>query len=248
MTPREYAPGRTAHLFGSPDRGVALLWHGRGIDQGRAMHPIAQRVADAGLLAVSIDWSSEAPDRGRGDLLASLRFARELAEEHGLERIVLAGWSLGATAALEVAMDADARGVQLAGVVLIAPGDGSRVTGPITGTALPAVFPPGADRVPVTLVFGDDDPLSTPDLVSGLELRLRAGGWATSMHAVDADHAEVVGARFDERTERYLPSSASRATTAAGTVADLVVAASRTSSRGSRPSSSRAARTEPPRS
>lgn len=248
MTPREYSPGRRAHLFGRGDRGVALLWHGRGIDQGRAMHPIAQRVADSGMLAISVDWSSEVSDRGSSDLLASLRLAHELAAAHGVGPVVLGGWSLGATAALEVAMDAETLGIHLAGVVLIAPGDGARVVGPITGSPLPAVFPPGSDRAPVTLVFGDDDPLSTPDLVSGLELRLRAAGWATSMHAVDADHAGVVGARFDERTERYLPSSAARATTAADTVAELVVAASRPSSPGSRPSSSRAARTEPPRS
>lgn len=250
MTSREYSPGRRAHLFGSPDHGIALLWHGRGIDQGRAMQPIAERVAAAGLLAISVDWSSEEPDRGRGDLMSSLRFARELASEHGLDpdRIVLAGWSLGATAALGVAMHTEALGTPVAGVVLIAPGDGPRAVNPTTGTPLPATFPAGSHRAPITLVFGQDDLSSTPDLVSGLELRLRAAGWTTSLHAVDADHAGVVGARFDERTERYLPSRTGRARAAADTVADLVVAATRPSSPGSRPSSSPAPRTGLPRS
>lgn len=229
-TTEEYAPGRLADLVGDGDHGIALLWHGRGVDHRTSMRPVADRVAAGGVLAVLADWSSETADGGRADLLGSLRFARELAERHGRDpgSVVIAGWSLGGTAALSLAMHAKRLGIALGGVVLIGPGDGARVVDPVSGSPLPTTFPPGEDRCPVELVYGEHDPLSTPDLVSGLELRLRAAGWATGLHAVDADHAGVVGTRFDERTERYLPSRANRA--AAQTVADVIVAAA-TSSR-----------------
>lgn len=223
----EYAPGRAMDVLGRPDHGVVLLWHGRGVDHRRSMHPLAQRVAAAGVLALSADWCSEAPDGGRGDLLASWRHAREIAAQHGRDpdAVVVAGWSLGGTAALSLAVHAQSLGGELGRVVLIAPGDGPRVSDPFNGQPLPARFPPGAGRSPVDLVYGLDDPLSTPDLVSGLELRLRASGWATSLHAVEADHAEVVGTRYAARLERYLPSSSVRAVTAAATIADVIVAA-----------------------
>lgn len=223
----EYAPGRALDVLGRPDRGVVLLWHGRGVDHRRSMHPLAERVAAHGVLALPADWSSEAADGGRADLLAAWRHARRLAEQHGRDpdSIVVAGWSLGGTAALSLAAHSAALGGELGGVVLVAPGDGPRVSDPFTAHSLPRRFPSGVDRCPVDLVYGHDDPLSTPDLVAGLELRLRAAGWTTRMHAVDADHAEVVGTRYDARLERYLPSSTRRATAAAGTIADVIVSA-----------------------
>ena len=229
----EYAPGRAMDVLGGPDRGVVLLWHGRGVDHRGSMHPVAERIAAQGLLALPADWNSESADGGRADLLAAWHHARGLAEGHGRDpdAIVIAGWSLGGTAALSLAVHAESLGGGLGGIVLIAPGDGPRVSDPFNGQPLPDRFPPGAGRCPVDLVYGHDDPLSTPDLVSGLELRLRAAGWVTSMHAVDADHAEVVGTRYASRLERYLPSSSVRAVTAAAAVADVIVAAATSSSR-----------------
>lgn len=231
MVTTEYAPGRQVHAVGAPDRGIALLWHGRGVDEGASMLPLAERVARGGVLALAVDWSSEGDDGGRADLLTSLRHVREMAAARGIDpsRVVVAGWSLGGTAALSVAVHAKRLGIALGGAVLIAPGDGSRVTDPISGSPLPATFPPGAGRCRVDLAYGEHDPLATPDLVSGLELRLRAAGWSTSMHAVDADHAGVVGTRFDPRTERYLPARARAAVDAADTIADLIVAAATSS-------------------
>lgn len=229
----EYAPGRSLDVLGRPDGGIALLWHGRGIDHRGSMHPLAERIAARGVLALAADWSSEAPDGGRTDLLGAWRFARDAAEQHGHhpDSVVIAGWSLGGTAALSLAVHSGSLGGELGGVVLIAPGDGPRVSDPFNGQPLPARFPPGAGRCAVDLVYGADDPLSTPDLVSGLELRLRSSGWSTSMHAVQADHAEIVGTRYAARVERYLPSPTHRATTAADAVADVIVAAATSSSR-----------------
>lgn len=223
----EYAPGRSIDVLGRADHGIVLLWHGRGIDHRGSMYPLAERIAARGILALPADWSSEAPDGGRADLLGAWRYARDAAEQHGHDpdSVVIAGWSLGGTAALSLAVHSASLGGEPGGIVLIAPGDGPRVRDPFNGQALPTRFPSGTGRCPVNLVYGHDDPLSTPDLVSGLELRLRASGWATSMHAVDADHAEVVGTRYAARVERYLPSSTERATTAADAVADVIVAA-----------------------
>ncbi|MFI5429740.1 alpha/beta hydrolase [Aeromicrobium sp. UC242_57] len=232
MAIHEYAPGRHLQAFGQPDQAVTLLWHGRGVDHGSSMTSLGRRIAQHGVLALCVDWNSESADGGRTDLLTSVRFARDLATEHDLDpdRLVVAGWSLGGSAALSLATHAKRLGIGLGGVVMIAPGDGERVVEPITAAALPAVFPPGTGRCRIDLVYGERDPLATPDLVAGLELRLRASDWRTSMHSVDADHAGVVGTRFEPRTERYLPSRAADATRAADTVAELVVAATRPSS------------------
>lgn len=231
MESLDYAPGRSADVFGRPDRGIVLLWHGRGVDHRQSMHPVAEQVAAEGVLAITADWNSEAPDGGRADLLAAWQFARARAEQHGrdADSIVVAGWSLGGTAALGLASQVESPDGRLGGIVLIAPGDGPRVTDPLTGRHLPPRFPSGTGRCAVDLVYGLDDPLSTPDLVSGLELRLRASGWTTRLHAVDADHAEIVGTRYAERLERYLPSASTRALTAARTVAEVIVSAATSS-------------------
>jgi predicted esterase len=224
----QHAPGRRVIVRGDPERGIVLLWHGRGVDGAHWMLPLAQRVAASGVMALAADWNSEAPDGGRTDLLTSLRHARGVAERHGRDpdTVAVAGWSLGGTAAVSLAMHAAALDVAIGGAVLIAPGDGPRVIDAVSGTALPATMPPpGAGSCRIDLVYGDRDTSATPDLVAGLELRLRAAGWRTDLHEVDTDHAGVVGTRFDERTEQYLPSSASHAIHAADAVAAVIVGA-----------------------
>ena len=231
----EYAPGRRIIARGTPEHGVVLLWHGRGVDGAAWMLPLADRVATRGILALSADWNSEAADGGRSDLLTSLRHARELAERHGRDpdTVVVAGWSLGGTAAVSLAVHGKRLGVGIGGAVLIAPGDGPRVTDPVSGAALPARMPPGEGRCGIDLVYGDRDASATPDLVAGLELRLRVAGWRTALHEIDTDHAGVVGTRFDERTEQYRPSTATHAVRAADAVAELIADVATSSSSSS---------------
>ena len=114
--------------------------------------------------------------------------------------------------------------------MLIAPGDGPRAIDAISGAALPATMPPGEGRCRIDLVYGDRDTSATPDLVAGLELRLRVAGWRTALHEIDTDHAGVVGTRFDERAEQYLPSTARHALQAADEVAELIVEAATSAS------------------
>jgi dienelactone hydrolase len=224
MVDREYAPGRRMLERGQADHGVALLWHGRGVAGAHWMRPLADQVAARGVLALAADWSSEADDHGRTDLLMSLRYAREAAEQHGHDpdSITVAGWSMGGTAAMSLAMFVKRLGAGLGAAVLIAPGDGPRAIAGISGLPLPATMPPGAGRAPIDVVYGRRDASATPDLVTGLELRLRTGGWVTSLHEVDTDHAGIVGTRFDERREQYVPSSAAHAVHAVGVVATIV--------------------------
>ncbi|KQX74114.1 dienelactone hydrolase family protein [Aeromicrobium sp. Root472D3] len=227
MDDHEYAPGRRVLVRGTPERGVVLLWHGRGVDSSSWMGPLADRVALRGALALAPDWSSETPDGGRSDLLTSVRYAREQASGAGLDpdRVVVAGWSLGGTAATSLAVHSERLGVGLGGVVLIAPADGPGVLDGISGGPLPRTLPRGEGRCRIDVLYGQDDTSTPPDQVGGLELRLRAAGWTTSLQAVAADHGEIVGCRYDARREVYRPSDGARARAAADQVADVVAAA-----------------------
>ena len=227
MADHAYAPGRRLLVRGEADRGVVLLWHGRGVDSADWMLPLAERVAGHGALALVPDWSSETPDGGRADLLTSVRHARERSTAAGLDpdRVVVAGWSLGGTAAASLAVHAKRLGIGLGGAVLIAPADGPGVVDGISGGPLPRTLPPGAGRCRVDVLYGEHDTSTPPDQVSGLELRLRAAGWTTSLQAVDADHGEIVGCRYDARREAYRPSSTPRALAGVDVVADVVAGA-----------------------
>ena len=73
----EYAPGRRVDIFGDPAQRAVLMWHGTQTDARASMRPLAERLADIGVGVMVTDWNSHAEDRGRADLLGSLRFARE---------------------------------------------------------------------------------------------------------------------------------------------------------------------------
>ena len=227
MVDHQYAPGRRLLVRGTPELGVVLLWHGRGVDSSSWMGPLADRVAARGALALAPDWSSETPDGGRSDLLTSVRHAREQASLADLDpdRIVVAGWSLGGTAATSLAVHSRHLGIELGGVVLIAPADGPGVLDGISNGPLPRALPPGQGRCRIDVLYGEDDTSTPPDQVGGLELRLRAAGWTTSLQAVAADHGEIVGCRYDARREVYRPSTEARALAAADEVADVIARA-----------------------
>ncbi|MCW2829386.1 MAG: esterase [Aeromicrobium sp.] len=255
MKTLEPTPGRYLDVHG--DEGpVVVLWHGRGSDSRSVLAMLSGRVAEHGVTVVTPDWSADATDGGRADLLTSLRVAREIAGDRGLQpdSVVVAGWSLGGVAAVSLALHAKRLGVGVDGLVLIAPADGPRATDPLSGSPLPDSLPSGAGRCRIDVIYGEDDTITAPDLVSGLELRLRAAGWTTALHAVPADHGEIVGARYDERRDAYVPSSSPRARAAASVVASIIARAARSrpdlptsvspsSSQRSRHASSRAART-----
>ncbi|AWB93924.1 alpha/beta hydrolase [Aeromicrobium chenweiae] len=222
----EPTPGR--HLDVRGDGPVVVLWHGRGADSRGVLDGLSELIAAHGRTVVTPDWDAGHADGGRADLLTSVRRAREIATEQGQDpdTIVVAGWSLGGVAAVSLALNARRLGIGVGGLVLIAPADGPRATDPITGQPLPTELPPGAGRCHVDVVYGDDDTITPPDMVCGLELRLRAAGWSTSLHEIAADHGEVVGATYDERRDAFVPARSQRAADGARTVAAIVAAAS----------------------
>lgn len=221
----EPTPGR--HLDVRGEGPVVVLWHGRGADSRGVLDGLSELIAGHGLTVVTPDWDAAHPDGGRADLLTSVRRAREIATEQGQDpdTIVVAGWSLGGVAALSLALNARRLGVGVGGLVLIAPADGPHATDPLTGQPLPTELPSGAGRCRVDIVYGEDDTITPPDMVSGLELRLRAAGWYTSLHAIAADHGEVVGATYDERRDAFVPARSARARDGAQAVAAIVAAA-----------------------
>ncbi|KRC65328.1 hypothetical protein ASE12_11475 [Aeromicrobium sp. Root236] len=227
MITEEYAPGRLADVHGDGAVGVVLLWHGRGADSRTVVADLADEIAGHGLRVVVPDWDSSAPDGGRSDLLASLEHARGLAMNHALDpdRLVVAGWSLGGTAAVGLVMQAPALGVRIKATVLLSPGDGPRALDPFTGEPLPAPFPEAPHAGPVHVVSATRDVIATPDLVRGLETRLRAAGWPTTWTEVEADHGSIAMTRYDADRDRFVATD-DQATLAAGRQVAGIVATS----------------------
>lgn len=231
MVTQEHAPGRLVDVRG--DHGpVVVLWHGRGADARGVLATLSELIAAHGITVVTPDWDADHPDGGRADLLSSVRLAREIATERGQDpdTIVVAGWSLGGVAAVSLALNTRRLGIGVGGLVLIAPADGPRAIDPLSGQPLPTTLPSGAGRCRIDIVYGENDTITPPDMVSGLELRLRAAGWSTSLHSLPGDHGEVVGATYDERRDAFVPSRSARSIVDATSVAAIVAAATASSS------------------
>lgn len=231
MITEEYAPGRLVDVHGAGHAGVVLLWHGRGADSRTVVADLAREVAGHDLRVVTPDWNSAAPDGGRSELLASLGHARGIATDLGIDpdRLVVAGWSLGGTAAVGLVMHAPTIGVGIAATVLLSPGDGPRALDPFAGRALPDPFPEAPHAGPVHVVSASRDDIATPGLVRGLEARLRAAGWPTTWTDVDADHGSIAMTTYDAELDRFVPA-ADEAALAAGRQAAAIIAAAATAS------------------
>lgn len=220
----EYAPDRRLRVHGDGDAGIALLWHGRGPLESYAMAPLAEAVAASGVRVIAADWDSTGDDFGKADLETSLAHARGVGEELGIDpqRLVIAGWSLGGTATLGLALQSP-RPLR---TILVAPGYAARAIDPFSGRPLPDAFPSGQGR-PIDVVWGSQDDIVDEVMAVSLVDRLRDAGWEVTATELDADHSGVVGVRFDEPTGRYVEDPAVSGVMAE--VAVVVVAASRTS-------------------
>lgn len=202
MITEEYAPGRLVDIHGDGQDGVVLMWHGRGPDERAALAPLARLVTLSGVRVLAADWDSTADDHGRADVLGSLAYARRTAADLGIvpDDVVVTGWSLGATAALSLAVAPDGP----AHTVLLAPGDGPRAVSAVTGEPLPAVFPAPVSGHTIDILHGSRDDISHPPLVHGLAARLRASGWAPAVTELAVDHSGIVGLAIDPATELYV--------------------------------------------
>jgi predicted esterase len=224
----EYAPGRLVDLHGEGQDGVVLMWHGRGPDERAALAPLTRLIALSGVRVLAADWDSTAADHGRADVLGSLAFARRTAADVGIapDDVVVAGWSLGATAALSLAVAPDGP----AHTVLLAPGDGPRAVSAVTGVPLPAVFPESAGGRTIDILHGSRDDISHPALVHGLASRLRASGWAPAVTELAVDHSGIVGLAIDPATELYVEAQDPIVLEATERVVATIVAAATASS------------------
>jgi predicted esterase len=198
----EYAPGRSADLFGEPSRPTVLLWHGTQTDSRAAVRVLAEAVADLGVGVIAPDWDSHAADGGRADLLNSVRFA---ATRSAGADLVLVGWSLGGVAAAGLTLRAREFGVPVAHTVCL--GGAFMVNDPISGGPVMRDLPDAAARTPFSLLVGDGDDVVPASAATEFAAGLRALNWPVEIVEVAADHGSIAGARYDAAADRYEPDS-----------------------------------------
>lgn len=186
----EYAPGRRADLY-QGDR-LALLWHGSGACRRDVLATLAGELTDRDVGVVVPDWDPGVADRGRDDLLSSLRFSQGLLERAGEDPgdLILVGWSLGGTAALGATFHSPRLGVDIRHTVTLA---AATVTDPVTGYPLPVRLPGPSHHRPVTLVCGTADAVVPPAAGQEIARRLAEHHWPHELIELDADHQSIVG-------------------------------------------------------
>ncbi len=217
----QYAPARSADVFGDRAAPTLVLWHGMQTDARAAVRPLAELVARRGFGVVVPDWDSHAPDRGRSDLLRSVEFAHSWATES--DHLALAGWSLGGTAAAGFTIHAARFGAAIAHTVCLA--GAFMAPDPISGEQLA----PGlsADQVgaPFTLLHGVGDDVVPVTASRTFAAELEKVGWPVNLIELPADHATIAGARYDASADRYVPADDAETLRTAGLVADHIAAA-----------------------
>jgi len=220
----EYAPSRLADVHAGSGAGHVLLWHGRGPNERGVLATLAGLVAERGPTVVVPDWSSEADDDGRADLLRSLRFTRETVETHGgdPDALVLVGWSLGGTAAAGLTINARRLGVGVAGAVCLA--GGFVAPDPISGDALTGSLPTTDHTSPFTLIHGIADDVAPVAMSRAFAQALELAQWPVELIELPTDHAGIVGTTFDDAQEHYLPVTDEKAIAVANEVADRIAA------------------------
>ncbi len=208
----EYAPGRHADVHAGTGAGHALLWHGQSPDQRSALARLAGLTAELGPTVVVPDWSSEAEDGGRADLLRSLRHTRDTLAATGADpaSLVLVGWSLGGTAAAGLTIHARRLGVSVAHTVCLA--GGFTAPDPISGELLAASIPDGTRRSPFTLLHGLADDVIPAAASHEFGRALELAGWSVDVVELRTDHVGIVETTAPEVAETV----ARLATTGAG--------------------------------
>jgi len=121
--------------------------------------------------------------------------------------VVLAGWSLGANAAADVALHPDVAGgwqptavVGLGGGYDRTPFDDGRARDPMADSAVG-----GAGR-PALLAHGTSDNLIPIERSVVATAVLAEAGWRAVLRQVDTDHAGVIGTVYDRQLKRCIPS------------------------------------------
>ncbi|MGW6027471.1 alpha/beta hydrolase [Streptomyces sp. NPDC055099] len=196
------------HASGQQDDRCVLLWHGTGPDERHVLATLAREIAALGPTVVVPDWRSDQPDGGREHLVDSLRYVHEHAHQliPGTSRLILAGWSAGAGAAVGVALQPkEFDGPPPAAVVGIAGGyrRPARTTSTVPLQAVDRAVTP----IPVRLVHGTAD--EAVPVASSRELHeaLLSHGWDSRLSEPVTNHAGVLGCVYDPTAGHCVPAN-----------------------------------------
>jgi predicted esterase len=173
---------------------------------------------------IAPDWNTADGGQGRHHLNASLAFTRDLAESMGIVRIVLAGWSLGANAGLDLILKCTILGGWRPDAFIGLSGgfDDSPYREPDTNRVVTR------PSVPLLLIHGSSDEVVPVGRSRSTFESLQSAGWDVVLREVDTDHAGTIGTIYDPYRRRCVPSSdpgrQELVTTIAGWIADLSLA------------------------
>jgi predicted esterase len=185
---------------------------------------LAGLVASRGPTVIVPDWSSEADDGGRADLLRSLRFARESVEaaDRDPDSLVLVGWSLGGTAAAGLTIHARRLGVGVAHTVCLA--GGFPAPDPISGQLLTGRLPANAPGSPFTLFHGIADDIAPVAASRAFAQTLELAQWPVEVLEVPTNHGGIVGVELDASEDGWQPATDEATRGVVADVADRVAA------------------------
>ncbi|MFE9116249.1 alpha/beta hydrolase [Streptomyces sp. NPDC007172] len=214
-------------VYGPEDAPAVLLWHGISPATRFEVSTLAAETASHGLTVFVPDWRSDAPDGGRAQLAASLRYVREHAGDSGADagRLVVAGWSAGAGAAIGTALRPDLMDGFVPKAVVGIAGRYERPafsTGSLPLEDLAATAGPG---VPVTLIHGTADTVVECHHSRDFHAELERRQWRVSLHEVDTDHAGIIMTGYDPALGHCVPATDADALRAGRETARLIAAA-----------------------
>lgn len=181
-----------ARLFEADPERVVILLHMFPADQ-TAWYPFARRLQQRGISALTLDFRGYGASEGEqdpGQIDRDVRAAIAFARERGFDGVVLAGASMGGTAAIVVAAEQSVDGV----AVLSAP---SRMRGLDAKSTIAGV------ACPLTLIAAEGDLAAMNALDSfakragvGENSRLVVPGVAHGTDLLDSPHGDAVRARL----------------------------------------------------
>ncbi len=219
----EYAAGRLADVFGEPSQPTVLLWHGQQADARSSVRSLAELIAGHGLGVIAPDWNSYAADGGRADLLGSVHFTRERADDP--DGVVLAGWSMGGLAAAALTIQAEQLGMAFAHTVALA--GAFMIPDPIFNELPAAQLRHAAPSTPFTLLSGVADRVIPVSVAHDFAAALRHAAWPVQVVELPADHGSIAGATYDPVAGRYHCATDARSLAVAADVAAHIVDAGR---------------------
>jgi predicted peptidase len=206
---------------------VVVMWHGSGANERVVLEPLARQIASSGVRVIVPDWSSDDEANGRNHLTASLSFVGSVVSKvRSVDGVVLAGWSLGASAGLTAVRHPEVVGgwrptafVGISGGFHRTPFSESE-----SEQRVPAVDP----SIPLVLVHGSSDEVVPIERSRVTYDHLLGEGWSVTLQEVPTDHAGAIGTVYDPTRLQCVPAEATLRrevlATVAGVIANLALA------------------------